>query len=76
MSLSTFFTINSQKTVYWLGGTACFILLIYSLATLLIMSMIGGFVALNDTDHAVSAISMILVFAGYSLPPETESINQ
>lgn len=33
---------NSQKTVYWLGGTACFVLLIYSLTTLLIMSLIGG----------------------------------
>jgi len=34
--------VNSQKTVYWLGGTACFVLLIYSLTTLLIMSLIGG----------------------------------
>ncbi len=33
---------TSQKTVYWLGGIACFILLIYSLITLLIMSLIGG----------------------------------
>lgn len=33
---------TSQKTVYWLGGTSCFILFAYSLATLLIMSLIGG----------------------------------
>lgn len=31
-----------QKKVHWLGGTACFILVVYSLATLLIMSLIGG----------------------------------
>jgi hypothetical protein len=33
---------TSQKTVYCLGGTACFVLLLYSLATLLIMSLVGG----------------------------------
>jgi hypothetical protein len=33
---------SSQKTVYWIGGTACFIILGYSLATLLIMTLIGG----------------------------------
>jgi hypothetical protein len=33
---------TTEKKVYWLGGTACLILLLYSLATLLIMSLIGG----------------------------------
>jgi len=33
---------TSHKTMHWIGGTACFILLGYSLATLLIMSLIGG----------------------------------
>lgn len=33
---------SSQKTVHWIGGIACFILLGYSLATLLIMTLIGG----------------------------------
>jgi len=41
MNLSTY-PLTSQKTVYLLGGTACFILFAYSLATLLIMSFIGG----------------------------------
>jgi hypothetical protein len=99
---------TSQKTVYCLGGTACFVLLVYSLATLLIMSLVGGppetieqtfsilqdnkisgllrldiltvfvmplyyllfyslFVALKNTDYAVSTISMILAFAGVTL---------
>jgi hypothetical protein len=33
---------SSQKAIHWIGGTACFILLGYSLATLLIMTLIGG----------------------------------
>lgn len=33
---------TSYKTMHWIGGTACFILLGYSLATLLIMILIGG----------------------------------
>ena len=33
---------NNYHTVYSLGGIACIILLFYSLATLLIMSLIGG----------------------------------
>jgi hypothetical protein len=33
---------TSPKTVHCIGGTACFILLGYSLATLLIMTLIGG----------------------------------
>lgn len=33
---------SSQKAVHWIGGIACFILLGYSLATLLIMTLIGG----------------------------------
>lgn len=106
---------TSQKTVYRLGGTACFILLAYSLATLLTMSLIGGppesleqtfsmlsvnkltgllrldiltvfvmplyyllfyslFVALKNTDHAVSTISMILAFAGVTLFLATPSV--
>jgi hypothetical protein len=106
---------TSQKIVYWLGGTACFILLVYSLATLLIMSLIGGppetiehtfsilnsdkltgllrldiltvfvmpfyyllfyslYVALKNTDHAVSTISTILVFAGVTLFLATPSV--
>jgi hypothetical protein len=36
------FHTSSQKTVYLIGGTACFILLGYSIATLLIMTLIGG----------------------------------
>jgi len=36
------FHTSSQKTVYWIGGTACFVLLGYSLVTLLIMTLIGG----------------------------------
>ena len=106
---------TSQKTVYWLGGTSCFVLLVYSLATLLIMSLVGGppetieqtfsilqdnklagllrldiltvfviplyyllfyglFVALKNTDHAVSTISMILAFAGVTLFLATPSV--
>ena len=106
---------TSQKTVHWLGGTACFILLVYSLATLLVMSLIGGppetidqtfsilednkltgllrldiltvfvmplyyllfyslFVALKDTDHAISTISIILTFAGVTLFLATPSV--
>ena len=106
---------NSQKSVYWLGGTACFILLVYSLATLLIMSLIGGppetadqafsilqenklagllrldiltvfvmplyyllfyslFMALKNTDQAISTVSMILTFAGVTLFLATPSV--
>jgi len=106
---------TSQKTVYCLGGTACFVLLVYSLATLLIMSLAGGppvtieqtfsilqdnkisgllrldiltvfvmplyyllfyslFVALKNTDYAVSTISMILAFAGVTLFLATPSV--
>jgi hypothetical protein len=106
---------TSQKTVYCLGGTACFVLLVYSLATLLIMSLVGGppetieqtfsilqdnkisgllrldiltvfvmplyyllfyslFVALKNTDYAVSTISMILAFAGVTLFLATPSV--
>jgi hypothetical protein len=36
------FHTSSQKTVYLIGGTACFILLGYSITTLLIMTLIGG----------------------------------
>ena len=35
-------TTTSQRTVHRIGGIACFVLLGYSLATLLIMSLIGG----------------------------------
>lgn len=106
---------TSQKIVYWLGGTSCLILIVYSLATLLIMSLIGGppesidqtfsilqgnklsgllrldiltvfvmplyyllfyslFVALKNTDHAISMISMILAFAGVTLFLATPSV--
>jgi hypothetical protein len=106
---------TSQKTVHWLGGTACFILLGYSLATLLIMSLIGGppetieqtfsilhdnkptgllrldiltvfvmplyyllfyslYIALKDSDHSISTISMILAFAGVTLFLATPSV--
>lgn len=106
---------NSQKTIHLLGTAACFILLLYSLAMLLIMSLIGGppetigqtfsmlnadrisgllrldiltvfvlplyylifyslFVALKDTDHGISAISTILVFAGVTLFLATPSV--
>lgn len=106
---------TSQKIVYLVGAAACFILLAYSLATLIIMSLIGGppetieqtfsilivnkltgllrldiltvfvmplyyllfyslFVALKKTDHAVSMISMILVFAGVTLFLATPSV--
>src|SRR5512140_2571772 len=41
-SYTPYTNMTSQRTVYRLGGTACFILLIYSLTTLLIMSLIGG----------------------------------
>lgn len=109
------YSMPSQRTVSWLGGTACFILLIYSLTTLLIMSLIGGppetieqtfsilqdnkftgllrldiltvfimplyyllfyslFVVLKNTDHAVSAVSMILAFAGLTLFLATPSV--
>jgi len=36
------YPISSQKTVYWLGGLACLVLIAYSLTTLLVMSIIGG----------------------------------
>ncbi|MGE5419602.1 MAG: hypothetical protein ACM3UT_05420 [Chloroflexota bacterium] len=106
---------NSQKTVHRFGAIACFILLFYSLATLVIMTLIGGppetagqafsilnanrlsgllrldiltvfvmpfyfllfyslFVALKNTDHGVSTISMILVFAGVILFLATPSV--
>jgi hypothetical protein len=41
MNLNSY-TMTSQKSVLWIGGTACFVLLGYSLATLLIMTLIGG----------------------------------
>ena len=106
---------TSQKIVFWLGGTACFVLLVYSLATLMVMSLVGGppetieqtfsilqdikiagllrldiltvfvmplyyllfyslFVALKNTDHALSTISMILAFAGVTLFLATPSV--
>jgi hypothetical protein len=105
----------SQKIAYWLGGTSCFTLLVYSIATLLIMSLIGGppetidqtfsilkenklagllrldiltvfvmplyyllfyslFVALKNTDQAISTISIILTFAGVTLFLATPSV--
>ena len=106
---------TSQKTIYRIGSAACYILLLYSLATLLIMSLIGGlpetieqtfsilqankltgllrldiltvfvmplyyllfytlFVVLKNTEHTVSTISMILVFAGVTLFLATPSV--
>ena len=106
---------TSHKTVHWIGGTACFILLGYSLATLLIMTLIGGppetieqtfsilhdnrltgllrldiltvfvmplyyllfyslYIALKDSDHSISTISMILAFAGVTLFLATPSV--
>src|SRR4030043_1661346 len=41
MNLNSY-TMTSQKSVLWIGGTVCFVLLGYSLATLLIMTLIGG----------------------------------
>jgi hypothetical protein len=32
---------SSQKTIFWIGGSVCMILIVYSLITLLIMSIIG-----------------------------------
>jgi hypothetical protein len=108
-------TTTPQKTVHWLGGTSCFILLGYSFATLLIMTIIGGppgtveetysilseniwtgllrmdiltvfvmpfyyllfyslYLALSNDDQAMSAISVILVFAGVTLFLATPSV--
>ncbi|MGQ9642830.1 MAG: DUF4386 family protein [Ignavibacterium sp.] len=105
----------SQKSVLWIGGISCFILLGYSLATLLIMTLIGGppesiehtfsilninklsgllrldiltvfvmplyyllfyslYIALKDSDHSISMISMILAFAGVTLFLATPSV--
>ena len=36
------YPLSSRKTVYWLGGLACLVLIAYSLTTLLIMTIIGG----------------------------------
>ena len=107
--------VKSLKTLYCLGAISCLVLLIYSLATLLVMSLIGGppatieqtfsilqdnkltgllrldimtvfimplyyllfyslFVALKNTDHVLSAISMILAFAGLTLFLATPSV--
>jgi hypothetical protein len=33
---------SSQKTIFWIGGFTCMILIAYSLVTLFIMSIIGG----------------------------------
>ena len=33
---------SSYKTILWIGGTSCMILIAYSLITLLVMSLIGG----------------------------------
>ncbi|MGE5457904.1 MAG: hypothetical protein ACM3RX_06080 [Methanococcaceae archaeon] len=106
---------SSQTNIYRLGAASCLILLLYSLATLLIMTFIGGppgtieetfsilhsgkvsgllrldiltvfvmplyyllfyvlFVALKNSDHAGSAISMMLVFAGVTLFLATPSV--
>jgi hypothetical protein len=108
-------SLSSLRKIYWLGGTSCLVLLGYSLATLLIMTLIGGppetideafsllnnnklsallrldiltvfvmplyyflfyslFVSLKDSDHALSAISMILAFAGLTLFLATPSV--
>lgn len=107
--------IKSLKTLNSLGAISCLVLLIYSLATLLVMSLIGGppetieqtfsilqdnkltgllrldimtvfimplyyllfynlFIALKNTDHILSAISMILAFAGLTLFLATPSV--
>lgn len=107
--------IKSLKTLNSLGAISCLVLLIYSLATLLVMSLIGGppetieqtfsilqdnkltgllrldimtvfimplyyllfynlFIALKNTDHILSAISMILAFAGLTLLLATPSV--
>ena len=107
--------IKSLKTLNSLGAISCLVLLIYSLATLLVMSLIGGppetieqtfsilqdnkltgllrldvmtvfimplyyllfynlFTALKNTDHILSAISMILAFSGLTLFLATPSV--
>ena len=107
--------IKSLKTLNSLGAISCLVLLIYSLATLLVMSLIGGppetieqtfsilqdnkltgllrldimtvfimplyyllfynlFIALKNTDHILSTISMILAFAGLTLFLATPSV--
>jgi hypothetical protein len=109
------YSIASKKTIHWIGGTSCFVLLAYSLATLIIMSLLGLppesieqifvmlqdnilsgllrldiltvfvmpfyyllfyslFVALKDSDPALSTISMILAFVGITLFLATPSV--
>jgi hypothetical protein len=108
-------TLSSQLKIHWFGGGACFILLAYSIGTLLIMTLIGGppdtieesfrilnenkisgllrldiltvfvmplyyllfyslYLALKNYDKELSAISMILAFAGVTLFLATPSV--
>jgi hypothetical protein len=65
------YSISSQKTIYWIGGIACLILIVYSLTTLLVMSIIGGppetveqtFSVLQDNRlHGLLRLDILTVF--------------
>jgi hypothetical protein len=65
------YSISSQKTIYWIGGISCLILIVYSLTTLLVMSIIGGppetveqtFSVLQDNRlHGLLRLDILTVF--------------